>query len=482
MEQPEVLVELERIGRTYPRDVTDTPSAVLRELLLPLSALRKCPPNHFHALRDVDLALTRGRKAGVLGAHRSGKSTLAGIVAGLLQPTTGRVIARGSRSLIARPGAGFKPGLTILENLSLRAMLHGVTGEALSAIIDRTLGTCGMSHEQAGRAIGNLSPRVIKQLATTLLVDLPADVMVIDEVTGSGTGDARWEIRGRLKEKVDSHTALVLSADAAFMRDMVDDAWVLHQGRLYGPFPVEQAIEVYGELPPEVEVDTQHEQAFDPMEPPRLRAGAAPSSMSIDDDEAEDRTGDEDVEDFEPRTTPPSKARSPWKAPSIIVDGEDFLHSRLSLIRPPGTSMRVSVEMICLADQDFTGGMFVLHGGNSGTEVGRFPYAHDPVPLNAGDRMKLAFELIVPDWGEDFYGLTFCPQTKGKHFLHEHRLKILIFGVGRKHQDSRDRVLDIRNSSFERTLDNGSVDPLPKGQQASRQVVQQDRTAAQAAD
>jgi ABC-type polysaccharide/polyol phosphate transport system ATPase subunit len=480
---PHTLVRLEDVGRVYPRDVADMPSAVIREMLRPLRSLAQCPPRHFHALRGVDLSIATGERCGVLGAHRSGKSTLAGVVAGLLRPTTGTVTSSARRNLVARPGAGFKPGLSVLENLSLRAILHGMTGDELAAIVDRTLQSCGMSVQQARTGVGNLSPMVVKRLAITLLIELPADLVVVDEVTGGGTGEARWEMRARIQDKVQAVAAMVVTADTSFVRDTVERAWVLHQGRLYGPFPVEEAIEAFSELPPELAAEAPGQGAFDPMRPPRAAQGAVSMSpVGEDDGDLEGRAEDESeaavTEDQPMRGKPPT---APLRPALIRVDGEEFRHARFSLIRPPGSMMRIELELACLMDHEFTGGMFSLHGGNSGTEVGRLAYPHETVPLRAGEKVRFSFEFVVPDWDEDFYGLSFCPQTRGKHFAPEHRLKLLIYGVGRKHEGRKDRVLDIRNGSFERTPDHASIDPLSRpaqGQHATGEVGAEVRPAA----
>ena len=44
-----------------------------------------------HALRDVDIDITEGRLTAIMGPSGSGKSTLMHILAGLDQPTDGRV-------------------------------------------------------------------------------------------------------------------------------------------------------------------------------------------------------------------------------------------------------------------------------------------------------------------------------------------------------------------------------------------------------
>ncbi len=249
--ETDIVLELDQVSRLYPRDISDTPSAILREMLLPRRLLNKPGPGSFFALSDITLRLRKGQKLGVIGAHRSGKTSLAGIASGILLPTSGNVSAQGTRLLISRPTAGFKPTLTLIENLRLRASLAGLRSELLDAVLDRTLSRCGVDGVDAQIPIGNLSPYVVKQLGLTLLLELPADILVVDEISSAGVGDARWRTRVLLQEKIDASTALVISSDFSFIREVVEEAVLLHHGKVSGPFSVESALDYYSRLPDE---------------------------------------------------------------------------------------------------------------------------------------------------------------------------------------------------------------------------------------
>ena len=83
-------------------------------------------------LHAVDLAVPSGKVVTLLGANGAGKSTLCAVAAGLLAPTSGRILLQGDdvtrqpafrrarRGLLLTPEArGIFPGLTVDENLAL---------------------------------------------------------------------------------------------------------------------------------------------------------------------------------------------------------------------------------------------------------------------------------------------------------------------------------------------------------------------------
>lgn len=454
------LLRLDAVSRVYPRDIADAPMAIVREMFLSRARISAGDARFFLALREINLSLARGQRLGVLGGHRSGKSSLAGIASGVLAPTGGCVQARAPRLLLSRPTAGFKPTLSALENLRLRGVLGGMRGAALAEALERTLERCGVGRAEASRPVGNLSPHVVKQLALVLLMEVPAEILVVDDIAGAGIGAARWETRSLLQERVRSGTTLVVGTDAAFLQDVLDEAVLLHAGRLFGPFALEQAFEHFRRLPVDAQ-DARDDAAYDPLQPPCARTGVgrrrAPLLASEDDlyDDAELDSDayaqGEDDEGPSPDLAPLPADRA-WRLMRIEVDGEEFVHARASLVRHPGQTMRVRLELQAEQDGEFVGGQFALFGGISGLELARHACVVAATPVARGGRGRLCFDLTVPDWKEDFYGLAFCPGETwpvGRQQL----LKVLIVGVGQRHARLPERVLAIGAPSFEKLND-----------------------------
>lgn len=83
------------------------------------------------ALRDVDFEVRRGEVVALIGDNAAGKSTLAKVIAGVLQPDAGLIELDGVPAQIASPAAGKDLGiatvfqdLAVCENLDVVANLY----------------------------------------------------------------------------------------------------------------------------------------------------------------------------------------------------------------------------------------------------------------------------------------------------------------------------------------------------------------------
>ena len=100
------MVLVQNVSKLY--RLYQNPSDRIRELILFQS---RTLHHDFWALREISFRVEKGETLGIVGPNGCGKSTLLQIICGILQPTTGRVVARGR---VYRPSelwslAGFKP-------------------------------------------------------------------------------------------------------------------------------------------------------------------------------------------------------------------------------------------------------------------------------------------------------------------------------------------------------------------------------------
>ncbi|MCH7951733.1 ABC transporter ATP-binding protein [Patescibacteria group bacterium] len=80
----------------------------------------------FWALKNIDLAIKKGERIGIIGPNGSGKTTLLKIISGITTPTTGTVETSGKLVSLIELEAGFHSDLTGEENITLNGLLMGM--------------------------------------------------------------------------------------------------------------------------------------------------------------------------------------------------------------------------------------------------------------------------------------------------------------------------------------------------------------------
>jgi len=186
----------------------------------------------FWALRDITLEVPKGQFVAVVGPNGSGKSTLLQIVSGILQPTFGRVIARGRIAALLELGAGFNPEFTGRENVFLNAEILGVPRGQMSQVLPKV---------EAFAEIGDFIDRPVKEYSTGMYVRLAfataihvdPDILIVDEALA--VGDAVFAARcvRKFEELKDRGvTVFFVSHDLGLVKRLADRAVLLMHGRV----------------------------------------------------------------------------------------------------------------------------------------------------------------------------------------------------------------------------------------------------------
>jgi putative ABC transport system ATP-binding protein len=156
------------------------------------------PEGTLAILSDVSLAITRGETVAIMGASGAGKSTLLALLAGLDEPTAGRVQLGGNeltaldedgRAAVRARHVGFVfqsfhllPSLTALENVMLPLELAGRPDARGTA--REVLGRVGLA-ERTGHYPRQLSGGEQQRVAIARAFVTRPDVLFADEPTGN---------------------------------------------------------------------------------------------------------------------------------------------------------------------------------------------------------------------------------------------------------------------------------------------------------
>ena len=138
------------------------------------------------ALRNIDLSVRRGEVFGIIGRNGAGKSTLLRLVAGVLRPTSGRVVVRGwPVSPLLEIGAGFHPDLTGRENVYLNATLLGHSKHEVDAQYESIVDFAELA-DVMDEPLRTYSSGMTARLGFSVATAWEPNVLLVDEVLAVG--------------------------------------------------------------------------------------------------------------------------------------------------------------------------------------------------------------------------------------------------------------------------------------------------------
>ena len=179
--------------------------------------------NFFYAVQKSDFTLPAGSLTEITGRSGSGKSTLLNLLAGLLEPSEGKVyldgidlysLGDGPRSELRNRSIGIVPqgqtglhSLTVLENVKLPFLLYGETAsdEAALELLER-FDIAGLRDAYPNE----LSGGEMRRLAIARALIRKPSVLLADEPTGDLDDENTRTVLSQLRRAADEGTAVLL--------------------------------------------------------------------------------------------------------------------------------------------------------------------------------------------------------------------------------------------------------------------------------
>ena len=137
------------------------------------------------ALQNVSLAIEQGEFFGIIGPNGSGKSTLLRILAKIYVPDSGFLRVNGMLSPFIELGVGFNLELNARDNIHINATLAGLTKRQLEARFDEILEFAELERF-VDQKLKNYSSGMLVRLAYSIAIQVPFDVLLLDEVLAVG--------------------------------------------------------------------------------------------------------------------------------------------------------------------------------------------------------------------------------------------------------------------------------------------------------
>ncbi len=197
---------------------------------LPLTGVRR--HEDFWALDDVSFSIGKGEIVSVVGPNGSGKSTLLQIVAGIVEPTRGRVLRKGRIAALLELGAGFNPEFTGRENVFLSGEIMGLTRKEMERAFPQIEAFAEIG-PYIDRPVKEYSSGMYVRLAFSTAIHVEPEILIVDEALS--VGDAIFSARciQKFEEmKARGVTTLFVSHDLGLVKRLSNRAVFLLNGKV----------------------------------------------------------------------------------------------------------------------------------------------------------------------------------------------------------------------------------------------------------
>jgi branched-chain amino acid transport system ATP-binding protein len=213
------------------------------------------------AVDDVSLSVAEGETVGIIGTNGSGKTTLLNLITGYLQPTSGRILFRGSditglgprRVTALGVARSFQvpqlyTGLNVLDNVLIAIAAHSGRGADFWTPMHRRdslisaedfLARFGLS-DQATAAVRNLPEGARKVLDVALSVILEPKVLLMDEPTSGVSARDKFSVMDTLMPTLRERrvTTIFVEHDMEIIERYAERAVAFDAGRIIADGPV----------------------------------------------------------------------------------------------------------------------------------------------------------------------------------------------------------------------------------------------------
>jgi len=201
--------------------------------------------------QNVSFTIKAGEILGIMGHSGVGKTTLGKIIAGLENPTSGKVLFQGEniyhlknqryrqfrrrvQMIFQDPEGSFNPMKTLRRSLLDVLKLIGCSLQQREEVLKRSLHEVGLSSEALDRYPYQLSGGMNQRAALARVLLLEPELIVLDEPTSALDLTVQTQILNLLKKlKEEKNLSYILiSHNSRVIGSMSDKTGVLHNGHL----------------------------------------------------------------------------------------------------------------------------------------------------------------------------------------------------------------------------------------------------------
>ena len=186
------------------------------------------------ALKNVSLDIQSGDRVGIRGHNGAGKTSLLRLMAGIYEPTGGRIRIEGRVSSFINLGMGMDHEATGWENILLCGLMFGLEFDAIQQLTP-AIGEFSGLGDFLDMPVRTYSSGMTMRLVFSIVTSVHPEILVMDEWMAVGDSDFAEQSERRLRTLVDQAAILVLASHSEpVIKRLCNRVLTLEHGRVVG--------------------------------------------------------------------------------------------------------------------------------------------------------------------------------------------------------------------------------------------------------
>jgi ABC-type polysaccharide/polyol phosphate transport system ATPase subunit len=197
------------------------------------------------ALAGVSLDIEEGERVGIIGANGAGKSTLLKVLAGIYEPTRGRVRAEGRMSALLATSLGLDADATGRENIVLRGLFMGIHPREMRKRIGEIAEFTELG-PYLDLPVRTYSTGMMARLCFAAATSDPPEILLMDEWLGASDAGFLHKAQRRMENFVGKSSIMVLASHSLpLLEQWCNRAILLDRGRVAATGAVKEIAALY---------------------------------------------------------------------------------------------------------------------------------------------------------------------------------------------------------------------------------------------
>ena len=240
-----VAVKVEHVSMEFKitKDRIDT----LKEYVIRTLKRNKKEKEKIRVLNDISFNVYKGDKLGILGFNGAGKSTLLKILAGIYEPTYGKITINGKVAPLLELSAGFDKNYTGRNNIYLNGAFLSMDKKFLEEKFDEIVEFSELG-DFINYPVKNYSSGMRAKLGFSIATMIEPDILIVDEILSVGDIKFRKKSSEKINELMaEGVTVLLVSHSINQIRKICDKCIWIDNGQIIMEGPSNEVCDAYVE-------------------------------------------------------------------------------------------------------------------------------------------------------------------------------------------------------------------------------------------